>query len=147
MCDYSLEHQNSRDAKLEDVIITLQFKNSSTMGFTAVGKAEVAVCLKPGTELMFDKTIEVDGFFTWAKLLSRGSYSKVAVFRKVNLNLIPTHHDALELPDGQIVLINSLCKGQRARIVQLPANPLSRWTGDWAKHEHELAPSELALLD
>jgi hypothetical protein len=33
------------------------------------------------------------------------------------------HHDALEFPDGTIVKVNDLVLGQRARIVQLPAEP------------------------
>src|SRR2546427_3401917 len=32
-----------------------------------------------------------------------------------------THHDALEFPDGQIVLLTRLCEGQRATVLQLPA--------------------------
>jgi hypothetical protein len=32
-----------------------------------------------------------------------------------------THHDALEFPDGQVVLLTRLCEGQRAAVLQLPA--------------------------
>ena len=32
-----------------------------------------------------------------------------------------THHDALEFPDGQVVLVTRLCEGQRATVLQLPA--------------------------
>jgi hypothetical protein len=31
------------------------------------------------------------------------------------------HHDALEFPDGQTVLLTRLCDGQRATVLQLPA--------------------------
>ena len=31
------------------------------------------------------------------------------------------HHDALEFPDGQIVLLTLLKEGQRATVLQLPA--------------------------
>ena len=31
-----------------------------------------------------------------------------------------THHDALEFPDGQIVLVTHLREGQRATVLQLP---------------------------
>ena len=34
-----------------------------------------------------------------------------------------SHHDALEFPDGEIVLLTRLCEGQRARVLQLPAIP------------------------
>ena len=33
------------------------------------------------------------------------------------------YHDALEFPDGKIVLLTHLCKGQRATVLQLPASP------------------------
>ena len=33
------------------------------------------------------------------------------------------HHDALEFPDGQIVLLTSLSEGQQATVLQLPAEP------------------------
>jgi hypothetical protein len=31
------------------------------------------------------------------------------------------HHDALELPGGQVVLLTGLPEGQRATVLQLPA--------------------------
>jgi hypothetical protein len=33
------------------------------------------------------------------------------------------HHDALEFPDGRIVLLTLLCEGQAATVLQLPAKP------------------------
>ena len=33
------------------------------------------------------------------------------------------HHDALEFPDGQIMLLTFLCPGQEATVLQLPAEP------------------------
>jgi hypothetical protein len=37
------------------------------------------------------------------------------------------HHDALEFPDGQVVLLTRLCEGQRATVLQLPigAHPVA----------------------
>lgn len=34
-----------------------------------------------------------------------------------------THHDALEFPDGQIVLLTDVFEGQEATVLQLPAQP------------------------
>jgi hypothetical protein len=34
-----------------------------------------------------------------------------------------THHDALEFPDGEVVLLTNLVKGQEATVLQLPAQP------------------------
>ena len=35
------------------------------------------------------------------------------------------HHDALEFPDGQMVLLTSLLEGQQATVLQLPAQPVT----------------------
>jgi hypothetical protein len=33
------------------------------------------------------------------------------------------HHDALDLPNGETVLLTRLCQGQHAIVLQLPAQP------------------------
>ncbi len=38
-----------------------------------------------------------------------------------NMDNPVAHHDALEFPDGQLVLVTRLCDGQRATVLQLPA--------------------------
>jgi hypothetical protein len=43
----------------------------------------------------------------------------------VNLHNPSTHHDALEFADGQIVLLTHLLLGQRASVLQLPAQAKS----------------------
>jgi hypothetical protein len=48
---------------------------------------------------------------------------KVARFRQVDLDRPNTHHDALEFPDGQVVLVTTLREGQTATVLQLPAEP------------------------
>jgi hypothetical protein len=48
---------------------------------------------------------------------------KTAIFRQINKEKVATHHDALEFPDGQVVLLTSLCEGQQATVLQLPAEP------------------------
>jgi hypothetical protein len=44
-----------------------------------------------------------------------------AIFRQVNEDKIYAHHDALEFPDGQMVLLTELLEGQEATVLQLPA--------------------------
>ena len=48
---------------------------------------------------------------------------KTAIFRQINEEKVAAHHDALEFPDGQIVLLTSLSEGQQATVLQLPAEP------------------------
>src|SRR5262249_7544523 len=79
-------------------------------GFAAVGEPEVAVCLLPGTELAFQKPVECKrGFGVLPNLVIAGS---VARFRQINLDKPRTHHDALEFPNGQVVLLHNLVEGQ-----------------------------------
>ena len=46
-----------------------------------------------------------------------------AIFRQVNKETPHVHHDSLEFPDGQMVLLTELCEGQEATVLQLPAQP------------------------
>lgn len=119
MCDYSLQHVASRPAKVGDKLVSSQFVNSITRGFAAVGEPKVAVCLLPGTELVFDRDVECDhalGFFPNKKVREN-----VARFRQINLDNPYEHHDALEFPSGTVLLLTRLCAGQRATVIQLPA--------------------------
>jgi hypothetical protein len=119
MCDYSLHLVASRPAKAGDKLETTCFYGTTTRGFAAVGEPNVAVCLLPGTEIAFEQEVEYRrglGFFMTGKVRA-----KTARFRQVN-NATPTmHHDALEFPDGQTVLLTRLRDGQRATVLQLPA--------------------------
>jgi hypothetical protein len=118
MCDYSLQHVANRPAKVGDKLVSTQFANSITRGFAAVEEPNVAVCLLPGTELVFDRDVECDhalGFFPNKKLRE-----SVARFRQINPDSPYEHHDALEFPKGQVVLLTRLCVGQRATVLQLP---------------------------
>ena len=47
---------------------------------------------------------------------------KVARFREINAERPCAHHDALEFPDGQVILVTRLCAGQHAAVLQLPAS-------------------------
>ena len=47
----------------------------------------------------------------------------VAIFRQINKGAPHIHHDALEFPDGEIVLLTRLCEGQRATVLTLPTQP------------------------
>ena len=47
---------------------------------------------------------------------------ETAIFRRVNLDNPRTHHDALEFPDGEMVLLTHLMEGQQATVLQLPAS-------------------------
>lgn len=122
MCDYSLHSVESRPAEIGDKLVTTEFANTVTRGFASINEVGVAVCLRPGTELVFDRKPEYDRPYTrWLPRTRPGkAASNVARFRQVNLDRRDTHHDALEFPDGTILLLTRLCPGQRATVLQLP---------------------------
>jgi hypothetical protein len=121
MCDYSLHHVASRPAKVEDKLVVTKFSNSITRGFAAAGEPYVAVCLLPGTEIAFDQNVECEPPFGIGILPNKKIGQRLARFRQINMDNAVTHHDALEFPDGQVVLVTRLCEGQRATVLQLPA--------------------------
>jgi hypothetical protein len=119
MCDYSLHLVESRPASVADRLVTTRFANSITRGFAAVGEPEVAVCLRPGTEIAFGRDVEFDDVMKSPS--RRTARQRTARFRQVKPDALHAHHDALEFSDGQIVLLTSLREGQHATVLQLPA--------------------------
>ena len=120
MCDFSLHHVKSRPAKVGDKLTTINF-NTGTRGFAAPEDPTTAVCVLPGTELAFSKEVKcAPSFFGWK---TKTINSSTAIFRQINKDVPHVHHDALEFPDGTCVLLTSLVEGQKATVLQLPAQP------------------------
>jgi hypothetical protein len=119
MCDYSLHNVKSRPAKVGDKLTTRQF-NSATTGFAASEDNDIAVCVLPGTELAFATRVswQPRWLFGWKPDIVNHT---TAIFRQINKDNLYMHHDALEFPDGQIVLLTCLVEGQEATVLQLPA--------------------------
>lgn len=130
MCEYSLEFIAFRPANVADKLVTVKLPNTLTYGFVLRDDPSVAVCLAAGTELAFEKEVErwhPLAFFS-PKLRKLGA--SVARFRQVNLDKPWAHHDALEFPDGKVVLLSNLCPGQRATVLQLPAQATEPTSSD-----------------
>ena len=117
MCDYSLHYVETRPAKVGDKLFTHRF-GSGTTGFAAPEEVHVAVCLLRGTELSFAYEVRRSRLWPWSK---NTIPHKTAIFRQVNRDCQHAHHDALEFPDGDIVLLTYLMEGQQATVLQLPA--------------------------
>jgi len=119
MCDYSLHSIKSRPAKINDKLTTRDF-GTGTRGFAASEDARIAVCVLPGTELAFAHEVKRLPARLWAwqdKVIKHTT----AIFRQINKEKLAAHHDALEFPDGQIVLLTCLSEDQQATVLQLPA--------------------------
>ncbi len=119
MCDFSLHNVKSRPAKVGDKLTTQNFI-TGTCGFAAPEDSTTAVCILPGTELAFSAEVicASSRLFSWRTISSR-----TAVFRQIDKDVPQVHHDALEFPDGTIVLLTDLHEGQQATVLQLPAQP------------------------
>jgi hypothetical protein len=137
MCDYSLHNVASRPAVVADKLISTKFKGTDTRGFCAPDAAHVAVCVRPGTELAFDAEVTRLGLFGLRRVRTG---QRLARFRQINVSDPNTHHDALEFPDGKIVLIHDLTPGQTLVVLQMPNE-----TGRVIEHADE-QPRETSVI-
>ena len=122
MCDFSLQHAKSRPAVVADKLVSHNF-GRGTVGFKQVDEPigdATAVCLLPGTELGFDQPIKL----RWSSDdgTSQGRFT-TAIFRQRDKENPSVHHDVLEMPDGQQILLTHVEEGQTATVLQLPAAP------------------------
>ena len=129
MCDYSLESVRSRPAKVGDKLVTTDF-GTCTRGFASVDDRSIAVCLLPGTELAFAQPVRHFLRLFRPNVVVEHS---TAIFRQINRETALTHHDALEFPDGKVVLLTRLSEGQEATVLQLPAEPRTAEASDEQK--------------
>jgi len=131
MCDFSLQSARSRPAKVGDKLVTRYF-GTGTRGFAAADDPGLAVCVMPGTELAFADEVAClsAGLLGWK---TKTINHQTAIFRQVNKDKVAAHHDALEFPDGRIVLLTRLCEGQAAAVLQLPAQPATAAEADAQK--------------
>src|SRR6478735_5012261 len=112
MCVYSLHFVVARPARVGDKLVSTSFPQTTTRGFASVDDRNVAVCLLPGTELAFEEQVRCDTGIVFSRSLGH----TVAKFQQVDKGRSNIHHDALEFPDGKIVLLTHLCNGQRATV-------------------------------
>jgi hypothetical protein len=60
MCDYSLHAVATRPADVAETLVSTDF-STGTRGFASPDNPQVAVCLRPGTEIAFEKDAQTDG--------------------------------------------------------------------------------------
>ena len=118
MCDYSLHAVATRPAEVGETLVSTKFQMAGTRGFASPDSPRVAVCLRPGTELAFERDVKTGVIFR------KSVGSRLARFRQIDTEKPYQHHDALEFSNGSIVLVTHLAAGQRATVLQLPARPI-----------------------
>ena len=111
MCDYSLHAVANRPAELAETLVSTKFPSTTTRGFAAPDNPNMAVCLRPGTELAFENDVQTDGVIFRKKVRDR-----LARFRRIRADEPHQHHDALEFSNGMIVPLTDLVAGQRATV-------------------------------
>lgn len=123
MCDYSISSAvKTRKAVKGDKLVTANF--GVTRGFGDLNPTHdepVAVCLIPGTEIAFDEPVRSS--ITHDVSDPHQVLPSVATFTQVDKDHQGRHHDAIEFKDGTRVLLTFLREGQRATVLQLPAEP------------------------
>jgi hypothetical protein len=121
MCDYSLHAVATRAAKVGETLVSAKFRSTTTRGFAGTDDPQVAVCLRPGTELAFEKDAQIYGI-----MLRKSVGDRLARFRQFDIDKLHQHHDALEFSNGTIVFLTDLTIGQRATVLQLPVSPMEK---------------------
>jgi hypothetical protein len=119
MCDYSLHALETRPAEVAETLVSTKFRFSTTRGFASPTNPQVAVCLRPGTEIAFEKDARTGGI-----VFRKNIGDRLARFRQIDTEKSLQHHDALEFSNGTIVLVTELVPGQRATVLQSPASPI-----------------------
>jgi hypothetical protein len=117
------DYVKSRLAKAGEKLRTQHF-HPGTVGFAAPEDASTAVRVLSGTELAFATAIRCSprGLFGWNVIVVNHT---TATFRQADKDNQRIHHDFLEFPNGQKVLLTDLLLGQEATVLQLPRQPIT----------------------
>src|SRR5258708_6056091 len=120
-CSRANSRSSPRRPKITNPSLVTHNFGTGTRGFAAPEDCSVAVCVLPGTELAFEAPLKYQTTF----MLRANTGHTVAIFRQINKGALHTNHDALEFPDGEIVLLTRLYEGQNATVLTLPTQPKS----------------------
>ena len=78
MCDYSLHAVATRPAEVAETLVSTNF-STGTHGFASPDDPQVAVCLRPGTEIAFEKDAQTGGM-----VLRKNIGDRLARFRQID---------------------------------------------------------------
>ena len=119
MCDYSLAGVKTRPAKVGDKLVTQRIQPHNDARLRLSGRFEPLRFASSGNGVVLLRRSWRERVWFWNRNVI---HHKTAIFRQLNLTNPNTHHDALEFPDGQVVLLTLLHEGQQATVLQLPAS-------------------------
>ena len=138
-CDFSLQSERSRQAKVGDKLVTREF-GTGTRRFAAIDDVATAVRLLPGTELAFAGAIAClpSSLLDWK--METIKY-QTAISRRSNKDGLAAHDDALEFPDGRIVpLTLRFCRKSGPTTRESPRTRSRRTSIDYGKRSRRMPP-------
>jgi hypothetical protein len=130
MCNYSVYAEATRDAVQGDNLIVRDG------GLFDTANVNVAVCLKPGTEIGFDEPIKHCGSYRYSNHewdVPDDFNESVAILGESG------NFDVLEFADGSRMLLSNLIAGQKVKVLQLPVSEQSGRTESAQVSEREPA--------
>jgi hypothetical protein len=117
MCNYSNHYAKVRDSVVGDKLVT------SGRGLVDASARDTAVCLKPGTEIAFDKVPDLGSryHYSYHDFTPLEGFSERAATSRTSHHAGEDEMDYFEFADGTKVLMFNLPAGQSATVLQHPA--------------------------
>lgn len=115
MCDYSLEHYQSRPARHGEKYVSTRFQSGS-IGFAVPGDQSVAVCM------MYDTRVKLEGLpVSLASRLGLAA-AETATFTRVEYG---AYQDGVRFENGKVLSLQELGPGVSAWLEHAEAKPLA----------------------
>ena len=114
MCDYSLEHYQSRPARQGEEYVTHRFASGS-IGFVAPNEPSVAVCMT------CDMRLKLQGLPVLMQARLKVAPVEVVTFTRLDSGL---YRDGVRFDNGQLLSLQDLGPGLNAQLVDALAEPL-----------------------
>ena len=114
MCDYSLEHYQSRPARQGEEYVTHRFASGS-IGFVAPNEPSVAVCMT------CDMRLKLQDLPVLMQARLKVAPVEVVTFTRLDSGL---YRDGVRFDNGQLLSLQDLGPGLKAELVDALADPI-----------------------
>ena len=114
MCDYSLEHYQSRPARQGEEYVTNRFASGS-IGFVVPGDQSVAICMT------CDMRLKLHSLPILMRARLNVTDTEVVTFARLDTGL---YRDGVRLSNGRTLSLQELGPGIKAQVVDALADPL-----------------------
>ncbi len=114
MCDYSLEHYQSRPARQGEEYVTHRFASGS-IGFVAPNEPSVAVCMT------CDMRLKLQDLPVLMQARLKVAPFEVVTFTRLDSGL---YRDGVRFDNGQLLSLQDLGPGLKAELVDALADPI-----------------------